>query len=88
MFLPATVTDNNAVSMLTEQPTSSTSDDGLQDINILTTIALYPKATPKPVQRKTRQQKSGVITDTANKLKRLLHLKKSSSESEEEEIIL
>ena len=27
MFLPAAVTDSNAVSMLAEQPTSSTSDD-------------------------------------------------------------
>ena len=43
MFLPAAVTDNNAVSMLTEQPTNSTSDDGLQDINVLLTIAPYQK---------------------------------------------
>ena len=43
MFLPAAVTDNNAVSMLAEQPTSSTSDDGLQDISILTTTAPYLK---------------------------------------------
>ena len=49
MFLPAAVTDNNAVSVLAEQPTSSTSDDGLQDTSILTTIAPYPKATPKSV---------------------------------------
>ena len=35
MLLPAAVTDNNAVSMLAEQPTIST-DDGLQDISILT----------------------------------------------------
>ena len=55
MFLPAAMTDNNAVSMLAEQPTSSTFDDGLQDISILTTIAPYSKATPKPVGRKTRQ---------------------------------
>ena len=47
MFLPSAVTDNNAVSMLAEQPTSSTSDNGLQDISILTTTAPYLKATPK-----------------------------------------
>ena len=70
MFLPASVTDNNAVLMLAKQPTSSTSDDDLQDICILTTIAPYPKAIPKPVRRKTRQQKSSVLRDTANKLKR------------------
>ena len=29
MFLPAAVTDNNAVLMLAEQPTSSASEDGL-----------------------------------------------------------
>ena len=46
MFLPAVVTDNNTVLMLAEQPTSSTSDDGLKDISILITIAPYPKATP------------------------------------------
>ena len=88
MFLPAAVTNNNAVLMLAEQPTSSTSDDGLQDINILTTIAPYSKADPKSVRRKTRQQKSSVITDTANKLKRFLNLAKNSSESEEEEEII
>ena len=88
IFLPAAVTDNNAVSMLAEQPTSSTSDDGLQDISILTTIAPYPKATPKPVRCKTREQKSSVITNTVNKLKRFPHLAENLSESEEEEIIL
>ena len=49
MFLPAAVADNNTVSMLAKQPNSLTSDDGLQDISVLTTIAPYPKATPKPV---------------------------------------
>ena len=85
MFLLAAVTDYNAVSMLAEQPTSSTSDDGLQDISILTTITPCPKANPKSVRRKTRQQKSSVITDTANKLKRFPHLAENSSESAEEE---
>ena len=74
--------------MLDKQLTSSTSDDSLQNISILTTIALYPKATPKPVRHKTRQQKSSVITDTANKLKRFPHLAESLSESEEEEEII
>ena len=52
MFLPVAATDNNAVSMLAEQPTSSTSDDGLHNISILTRIAPYPKAIAKPVQGK------------------------------------
>ena len=68
--------------------TSSTSDDGLQDISILTTIAPYPKPNPKPVRCKTQQRKASVIIDTANKLKRFPHLAKNSSKSEEEEIIL
>ena len=79
MFLPAAVTDNNAILMLAEQPTSSTSDDGLPDISILTTIAPYPKANSKSVRRKTRQQKSSVIAEPANKLKRFPHLAESSS---------
>ena len=83
MFLSAAVTDH-AVSMLAEQPTSSTSDDdGRQDISILTTIVPFPKAIFKPVRRKTRQQKFSVITDTANKLKCFPHLAKSSSKSKE-----
>ena len=63
-------------------------DNGLQDITILTTKAPYPKATPKLVRHKTRQQKFSVITDTANKLKRFPHLGESLSESEEEEEII
>ena len=84
MFLFAAVKDHHAVLMPAEQPRSSTSDDGLHDISILTAIVPYPKATPKPVQHKTRQQKSSVITNAANELKCVLHLAESLSEREEE----
>ena len=38
MFLRAAVTDHHAVLMPAEQPRSSTSNDSLQDISVLTAI--------------------------------------------------